>query len=141
MIGRFISKDPIGFNGGDTNLYAYVGNNSVNFIDPKGLEIFVLGRGPFYFRPFERIGRMPRYIPREAQKGACRLSRPPKTIPTDWLPPGTEDLVNPVKQGLWDKLGDFMDELQNYFHDMGLGGNGGITTTPADPYGLGDLST
>ena len=36
-IGRFISKDPIGFAGGDLNLYAYVGNNPVNFVDPSGL--------------------------------------------------------------------------------------------------------
>jgi RHS repeat-associated protein len=35
--GRFISKDPIGFAGGDTNLYRYVGNNPINWIDPMGL--------------------------------------------------------------------------------------------------------
>ncbi|MBI3377424.1 MAG: RHS repeat protein [Nitrospirae bacterium] len=35
--GRFISKDPIGFGGGDVNLYRYVGNNPVNFVDPEGL--------------------------------------------------------------------------------------------------------
>jgi RHS repeat-associated protein len=34
---RFISEDPIGFFGGDTNLYAYVGNNPLKFIDPTGL--------------------------------------------------------------------------------------------------------
>ncbi|MBI1811848.1 MAG: RHS repeat-associated core domain-containing protein [Nitrospirae bacterium] len=36
--GRFISKDPIGFGGGDVNLYRYVGNNPVNFTDPFGLD-------------------------------------------------------------------------------------------------------
>ncbi|MBI5634638.1 MAG: DUF1566 domain-containing protein [Nitrospirae bacterium] len=35
--GRFISKDPIGFEGGDLNLYAYVGGNPVVGIDPEGL--------------------------------------------------------------------------------------------------------
>ncbi len=34
--GRWISKDPIGFGGGDSNLYAYVSNDPVNFIDPTG---------------------------------------------------------------------------------------------------------
>ncbi len=35
--GRFSSEDPIGFNGGDVNLYRYVQNNPVNLVDPKGL--------------------------------------------------------------------------------------------------------
>jgi RHS repeat-associated protein len=38
-IGRFISRDPIGFAGGDVILWGYVGNNPVNWVDPEGLEI------------------------------------------------------------------------------------------------------
>jgi RHS repeat-associated protein len=38
-VGRFINKDPIGYAGGD-NLYAYVGNNAVNNVDPSGLYMF-----------------------------------------------------------------------------------------------------
>src|SRR5881296_3659226 len=34
---RFISEDPIGFAGGDTNLYGYVWNNPISFHDPLGL--------------------------------------------------------------------------------------------------------
>ncbi|PWU22283.1 MAG: hypothetical protein C5B49_01045 [Bdellovibrio sp.] len=36
-IGRWMSKDPLGFGGGDTNLYRYSINNPVNFVDPSGL--------------------------------------------------------------------------------------------------------
>ena len=36
-LGRFISEDPIGFGGGDINLYGYVKSNAVNKIDPLGL--------------------------------------------------------------------------------------------------------
>jgi RHS repeat-associated protein len=36
---RFISEDPIGFAGGDVNLYAYVRNNPLRFIDPLGLAV------------------------------------------------------------------------------------------------------
>ena len=36
--GRFISEDPIGFAGGDVNLYGYVGNNPYGYIDPFGFQ-------------------------------------------------------------------------------------------------------
>jgi RHS repeat-associated protein len=36
QLGRFISQDPIGIASG-TNLYAYVGNDPVNWVDPLGL--------------------------------------------------------------------------------------------------------
>ncbi len=35
-IGRWMSKDPIRFEGRDTNLYAYVGNDPINYADPRG---------------------------------------------------------------------------------------------------------
>lgn len=35
-LGRFISEDPIGFKGGDFNLYRYVNNSPLNGIDPTG---------------------------------------------------------------------------------------------------------
>ena len=35
---RFTSEDPIDFDGGDPNLYAYVGNNPVHMVDPRGLD-------------------------------------------------------------------------------------------------------
>jgi len=35
--GRWTNKDPILFDGGDTNLYGYVWTDPVNWIDPEGL--------------------------------------------------------------------------------------------------------
>jgi RHS repeat-associated protein len=35
-IGRWISKDPIRFDGGQANIYVYVGNDPVNRMDPEG---------------------------------------------------------------------------------------------------------
>lgn len=36
-IGRWTAKDPIEFEGGDTNLYGYTFNDPINWIDPRGL--------------------------------------------------------------------------------------------------------
>jgi RHS repeat-associated protein len=42
-IGRFISEDPKGFDGGDKNLFRYVGNDPLNRVDPMGLDQFITG--------------------------------------------------------------------------------------------------
>lgn len=41
--GRWTIRDPILFDGGDTNLYGYVGNNPVNWVDPLGLWYVDIG--------------------------------------------------------------------------------------------------
>ncbi len=35
--GRFVSEDPIGFKSGQTNLFNYIDNNPINYVDPLGL--------------------------------------------------------------------------------------------------------
>ncbi|MGF1583246.1 MAG: RHS repeat-associated core domain-containing protein [Gemmataceae bacterium] len=37
-IGRWISRDPLGFEAGYSNLYRYVNNQPTNAIDPSGLD-------------------------------------------------------------------------------------------------------
>jgi RHS repeat-associated protein len=37
QVGRWLAKDPIGFGGGQSNLYGYVANDPVNLVDPSGL--------------------------------------------------------------------------------------------------------
>ena len=37
VMGRFISVDPSGFDGGDANLYRYCNNSAINYNDPSGL--------------------------------------------------------------------------------------------------------
>ena len=41
-LGRFVTRDPLGYEGG-INLYAYCGNNPVMNIDPSGLFDFTIG--------------------------------------------------------------------------------------------------
>jgi RHS repeat-associated protein len=37
-LGRWLEKDPLGFDAGDTNIYRFVGNRPINATDPTGLE-------------------------------------------------------------------------------------------------------
>ena len=47
-IGQFISQDPLDFAAGDMNLYGYVGNSPINYIDPNGLtRVELRYRGAF----------------------------------------------------------------------------------------------
>lgn len=44
--GRWTARDPIGFGGGDTNLYGYALSDSVNLIDPDGMAVVYTGPAP-----------------------------------------------------------------------------------------------
>jgi len=43
-VGRWTAKDPIRFRGGDTNIYAYAGNDPVNVTDQSGLMTYLCRR-------------------------------------------------------------------------------------------------
>jgi RHS repeat-associated protein len=47
--GRFLTKDPTDFAGGDTNLYRYTTNDPINAIDPAGTDSSDVGRSASYF--------------------------------------------------------------------------------------------
>ncbi len=49
--GRWTAKDPIGFEGGDGNLYGYVGGDSINRLDPMGLSWFEDLLKPLVYSP------------------------------------------------------------------------------------------
>jgi RHS repeat-associated protein len=115
--GRWTAKDPIGFSGGDADLYGYVSSNPVNMIDPDGLHgITLFGRTPYFFRPSalrgpqRYVGRVrpfketpvePKYVPRR---------KPPLEMEKSW------------KGRIMDQIGNLIDPTK------GFGGIGGIST-------------
>ncbi|PYV15737.1 MAG: hypothetical protein DMG07_09130, partial [Acidobacteria bacterium] len=46
---RFISEDPLGFDGGQINLYGYVGNGPVDRVDPMGTSAYPIHWLETYF--------------------------------------------------------------------------------------------
>ena len=51
VMGRFISTDPSGFDGGDANLYRYCNNNPATYNDPTGLCF----TGAFNYNPLANV--------------------------------------------------------------------------------------
>jgi len=54
--GKWTAKDPIGFDGGDSNLYGYVLNDPVNLVDPSGLSDLPLFYGQ---EPYTTLDKAP----------------------------------------------------------------------------------
>ncbi|WP_408512664.1 RHS repeat-associated core domain-containing protein [Paraburkholderia sediminicola] len=61
---RFISEDPIGWASGQTNAYAYVGGNPVQFTDPRGLQAigFPVPVGPMPGGGYGQSGGVPQWF-------------------------------------------------------------------------------
>ena len=55
-VGRWTTKDPIGFAGGDSNLYAYVGGDPINQIDPSGLKGWYAYGGAIFWSGVKWLG-------------------------------------------------------------------------------------
>jgi|GEM_PF-2472096 len=107
-VGRWLSEDPIGFAGGDGNLYRYIQNSPSGAVDPDGLRGTVapplpVRPGPSPVRP----GVPPRPAlprPRPIAPGMPEINWPPsyppvssEEIPPSYtpLPPGWEEGPGP----------------------------------------------
>jgi RHS repeat-associated protein len=84
--GRFLSADPIGFAGGDINLYGYVRNDPVNWLDPEGL-VRVRPGDPRFNGPGVGIGG-------GAGGFGGGAPKPPKNFKSVVIPPQTPIIPN-----------------------------------------------
>lgn len=92
--GRFISEDPIGFGGGDMNLYRYVLNNPVNLVDPFGYK----GKAPLPSYTFLENTKIP--------QNRNFLCTPSDVIPVDYgeIKPLISDDEKKIASILFDPL-------------------------------------
>ena len=117
-VGRFISEDPIGFEGGDVNFYAYVANNPINNVDPSGLAhtSFGMNDGPRYMR------------------GVTGNGRPPGVVGTDF---GGALSIDPL---FWDAVTNLLaNVLYSYVSKVNIGimNLDYFDSSPAEAMGLG----
>jgi RHS repeat-associated protein len=119
-VGRWTAKDPILFEGGDRNLYAYVEGNPLSYTDPEGLQAFNgqtppgnIPGGPWTPQPGQPPGvyqgpanpnggprDVCRYVPDEANggpKGAQEGYWKTKTPTTPWT--RFDSNGNPISPG------------------------------------------
>ncbi len=103
--GRFISEDPKGFDGGDENLYVYVGNQPINRTDPSGQFVqFLLA-----------AGILAAYVEYEAGPYAPEINEF-LGMAEQWLMPGPYTGTSPAQGATW-TLRQVYDYLQDNAKD------------------------
>jgi RHS repeat-associated protein len=84
-VGRWISKDPIGFAAGDVNQYRYVGNGPTNATDPSGLDppLSPMGPGSHIYDPGYGGKQLPAFVkrPTGVEEGGVFKGFPKLPIP------------------------------------------------------------
>jgi RHS repeat-associated protein len=128
-LGRFLQTDPIRFDAGDVNLYRYVGNSCVDWIDPDGLAAIMR-----CFRCIGGSGQMQCYIEEDGEFGpgftanawgnAKSITRGDPYGTNGPLPPGEYDIVPRTDADSKSKYPNGTPSVSN------MGQSGGHVTTP-----------
>jgi hypothetical protein len=123
-VGRFISEDPIGFNGDDENLYVYVGGDPVNADDPDGLKRR-RRRAPYGVRKAPSGNYAPRPKPPNLGKPASACDCSPGNPDVQKLKKALEDAVTKMNNwGMRNPGSGLLSGLYNNLVSWGAGYKG-----------------
>jgi RHS repeat-associated protein len=99
--GRWLTQDPIGFQGGQANLYEAVGNDPTNATDPSGLTAVLAGPGDAFFESPVLINGNPDpgMILPDLPNPECGADQPPPPAAAPSSPPKQSGVLPPVVYG------------------------------------------
>jgi len=132
-IGRWTTKDPIGFGGGQSNFYEYCLNDPINAVDPDGKQWvtpIVAGNSSIWIT----AGNGSKFIKQTMRLNKNFDSSKPKITPQRYVKP-IQQYTKPIEISktwwgeLIDKIGDLLDE-------MGLGSQNGVNICEGEGYYL-----
>jgi len=93
QLGRFINRDPIGYDGGDANLYRYVGNRPTDLVDPMGLAHMWVGMPwPYRWEQFQAARTY--YWKAQSDSDTAEMARAARYVST------MTQTVNPPAEGV-----------------------------------------
>ena len=96
---QFISQDPLGFGGGDVNLFRYAENNPINRNDPGGTALEYIGNNLYWkVHPAETAWNIAHELTDHGAWYRKIFQRPSGGF--SHLHPGERLVVNPINEGL-----------------------------------------
>ena len=142
--GKFISEDPIGFEGGDSNLSRYVGNNTVNLTDSSGQKVDIISqtfrRNIFYDNKTGRhyTNNINDVVVARKQDNTTSITSDITSAALYYSGPGNDNLGTGVLPALKSKIPDKLPGDQNG-HIIGkqLGGSGKTLNNLVAQKGIG----
>jgi RHS repeat-associated protein len=125
VVGRFVTRDPIGYSGG-VNLYGYVGNGPTGAVDPLGLAELRVAYPTLWF---EFYGYHHAYLKLDSP---CTVSATYRSVSGRLVPQGT---LHGTSIGMWESglsMPDDSDVAGDGYYPLIDESNGGIVKGKGD---------